>query len=140
MSKIIAKVIPASRIVSFNNSNQNYFFRRDIMFCYQCEQAANGKACTKAGVCGKDPQVAALQDLLVHSLKGLSLYANAAGKADREVNVFTVKALFSTLTNVDFDPQRFVTLIHKSVELRERIRGGPEFLPSERELQTRSEP
>lgn len=97
------------------------------MFCYQCEQAANGKACTRVGVCGKDPQVAALQDLLVHSLKGLSLYANAAGKADQEVNVFTVKALFSTLTNVDFDPQRFVALIQKSVELRERIGGGRSF-------------
>ena len=95
------------------------------MFCYQCEQAANGKACTKAGVCGKDPQVAALQDLLIHSLKGLSLYAQEARKAgtvDEEVNRFTVKALFSTLTNVDFDPQRFVKLIHKSVELREKMR------------------
>ncbi len=94
------------------------------MFCYQCEQAANGKACTKAGVCGKDPQVAALQDLLIHSLKGLSLYAQAAraaGKVDDEVNRFTVKALFSTLTNVDFDPQRFVALIKTSVQLREKM-------------------
>jgi hydroxylamine reductase len=46
------------------------------MFCYQCEQAANGKGCTKIGICGKDPQVSALQDLLIYSLKGLSLYAN----------------------------------------------------------------
>ncbi|HEY6010124.1 MAG TPA: hydroxylamine reductase, partial [Nitrospirota bacterium] len=95
------------------------------MFCYQCEQAANGKACTKIGVCGKDPQVAALQDLLVHCLKGLSLYANAARKSgvvDQEVNIFTVKALFSTLTNVDFDPDRFVKLIKKGVELRDRMK------------------
>ena len=59
-------------------------------------------------VCGKDPEVAALQDLLVYCLKGLSLYAQEARKAgtvDQEVNRFTVKGLFSTLTNVDFDPQ-----------------------------------
>jgi hydroxylamine reductase len=95
------------------------------MFCYQCEQAANGKACTKVGVCGKDPEVSALQDLLAYSLKGLSLYAIEARKAgieDNDVNVFTTKALFSTLTNVDFDPERFVTLIAKSVELRERMK------------------
>lgn len=92
------------------------------MLCYQCEQAANGRGCTSFGVCGKDPQVAALQDLLVHSLKGLSLYADSGRKAriiDREVNEFTVKALFSTLTNVDFDPQRFIELINRSVQLRE---------------------
>src|SRR5574341_424359 len=97
------------------------------MFCYQCEQAANGKACTKIGLCGKDPQLAALQDLLVHSLKGLSLYANAARKAgivDQDVNVFTVKALFSTLTNVDFDPERFVKLINKSAELRDTMKAN----------------
>lgn len=95
------------------------------MFCYQCEQAANGKACTKFGTCGKDPIVSALQDLLVHTLKGLSLYAQEARKAgvvNDEVNRFTVKALFSTLTNVDFDAQRFVSLISKGVEFRETIR------------------
>ncbi len=95
------------------------------MYCNQCEQAAGGKACTKVGVCGKDPQVAALQNLLVHSLKGLSLYAYAArkeGVIDREVSEFTAKALFSTLTNVDFDPERFVELIQRSVALREKIR------------------
>lgn len=95
------------------------------MFCYQCEQAANGKACTKAGVCGKNEEVSALQDLLVYSLKGLSLYAvegRRAGVTSRDVNVFTAKALFSTLTNVDFDPVRFQSLLNKSVELREALR------------------
>jgi hydroxylamine reductase len=95
------------------------------MFCYQCEQAAQGKGCTKFGVCGKDPQVSALQDLLTYSLKGLSLYAvegRKVGVVDRDANVFTVKALFSTLTNVDFDPERFVILINKCVELRESLK------------------
>ncbi len=95
------------------------------MFCYQCEQTAKGEACIKTGVCGKDAQVAALQDLLVYALEGLSIVAADARKAgivDREVDVFTVKALFSTLTNVDFDPARFVELIGRSVELREALK------------------
>ncbi len=95
------------------------------MFCYQCEQASNGKACTKIGVCGKDPELSALQDLLIYGLKGLSLYAfegRKVGVLDQNVNVFTAKALFSTLTNVDFDPQRFEGLIQKSVELREQLK------------------
>ncbi len=95
------------------------------MFCYQCEQAAKGKGCTVQGVCGKDPQVAALQDLLTYALKGLSLYAaegRKAGVVDKDVNVFTVKALFSTLTNVDFDPERFAAFINRCVELREKLK------------------
>ncbi|MBZ5529312.1 MAG: hydroxylamine reductase [Acidobacteriia bacterium] len=95
------------------------------MFCYQCEQAAKGEGCTVLGVCGKQPEVAALQDLLIYSLQGLSLVAVAGrqvGVSNREVNVFTCKACFSTLTNVDFDPQRFVELIHRSVQLRESLK------------------
>ncbi len=95
------------------------------MFCYQCEQTAQGTGCTKIGVCGKQPDVAALQDLLVYAMKGLSQYAAEARKAgiiDNAVNVFTVKALFSTLTNVDFDPARFVELINDCVKYREAIK------------------
>jgi hydroxylamine reductase len=92
------------------------------MFCYQCEQASNSKGCTKIGICGKDPELSSLQDLLIYTLKGLSLHAVEARKAgivDPAINKFTTKALFSTLTNVDFDPERFKLLILKSVELRE---------------------
>ncbi|SFM48027.1 hydroxylamine reductase [Thermodesulforhabdus norvegica] len=95
------------------------------MFCYQCEQTAKNEACTKVGVCGKQPDVAALQDLLTYALKGLGQVASEArrlGISDDEVNVFTCKALFSTLTNVNFDPQRFPPLIRKTVELRERLK------------------
>ena len=95
------------------------------MFCFQCEQTAKGEGCTKIGVCGKKPEVAALQDLLIYSLKGLSLYAVEAQKAginDGTVNTFTCEALFSTLTNVNFDPERFVKLIHQSVELRDKLK------------------
>lgn len=95
------------------------------MFCYQCEQTAKGEGCTKAGVCGKSHEVAAIQDLLIYALEGLSLVAvegRKVGVTDRDVNVFTVQAMFSTLTNVNFDPARFVPLLKRTVELREALR------------------
>jgi len=95
------------------------------MFCYQCEQTAKGEGCTKIGVCGKEPEVAALQDLLVYGLIGLSQCAvegRKVGVNDRDINVFTVQAAFSTLTNVDFDPDRFVALINEAVEKREQLK------------------
>ena len=95
------------------------------MFCYQCEQTAKGEGCNKVGVCGKQPDVAALQDLLIYALKGLSLFAvegRKVGVTDREVNVFTVEATFSTLTNVNFDTGRFQALINRAVELRDRLK------------------
>ena len=105
------------------------------MFCYQCEQTAGGTGCTKFGVCGKSPEVAALQDLLIYALKGLS-YVVVEGKrhgvTDPSINHFMAEAIFSTLTNVNFDPERFSPLIQKAVELREDLKeqikeaGGPE--------------
>jgi len=95
------------------------------MFCYQCEQAAKGEGCTKIGVCGKEPEVATLQDLLIYAVKGLARYAvegRKVGVNNRDVNVFACKAVFSTLTNVDFDPERFVALINRTVELREQLK------------------
>jgi hydroxylamine reductase len=85
------------------------------MFCYQCEQTAKGEGCTKIGVCGKQPDVAALQDMLIHALKGLSVVAvegRKVGVTDDAVNRFTCEGVFSTLTNVSFDADRFVRLIH----------------------------
>jgi len=95
------------------------------MFCYQCEQTAKGEGCTKIGVCGKQPDVAALQDLLVYALRGLALYAvegRKVGVRDRGVDVFTCEAAFSTLTNVNFDPERFPTLINRCVALRDQMK------------------
>ncbi len=94
------------------------------MFCFQCEQAAKGEGCTKIGVCGKQPDVAALQDLLLYAVKGLSQAALAARKSnikDAQVDRFTCEAIFSTLTNVDFDPDRFVALIKEAVRLRDSL-------------------
>jgi len=99
------------------------------MFCFQCEQTAKGKGCTSFGVCGKSPEVAALQDLLIYALMGLSKVAVEARKqgiTDEKVDIFTCEALFSTLTNVNFDPKRFVKLIKKTVELRDSLRKGVE--------------
>jgi len=96
------------------------------MFCYQCEQTAKGTGCTVQGVCGKPPEVAALQDLLLYNLMGLAQVAvegRKVGVSDKDVNAFTVKAAFSTLTNVDFDPARFVELINGAVKKRETLKG-----------------
>jgi len=95
------------------------------MFCYQCEQTAKGTGCTARGVCGKDPETAALQDLLVYATKGLSMYAHRArelGVRDREIDVFTIEALFSTVTNVNFDPERLRGLLVRAVELRDKAK------------------
>ncbi len=95
------------------------------MFCFQCEQTAKGQACTTIGVCGKQPDVAALQDLLIYAQKGLSLVAlegRRVGVVDDAVDKFTNEAIFSTLTNVDFDPDRFVALINEAVQLRDNLK------------------
>ncbi|PVX25718.1 MAG: hydroxylamine reductase [Candidatus Bathyarchaeum sp.] len=95
------------------------------MFCFQCEQTSNEKGCTQFGICGKSPQVAALQDLLIYALKGLSQVATQAKKhkiTDEKADIFTCKALFSTLTNVNFDPNRFVELINKTAQLRDSLK------------------
>jgi hydroxylamine reductase len=95
------------------------------MFCNQCEQTAKGQGCTVQGVCGKNEGLAALQDLLTYSLKGLAQVAARAreqGVIDHRVDRFTCQALFSTLTNVDFDPDRFVTLIGRTAALRDGLK------------------
>jgi hydroxylamine reductase len=95
------------------------------MFCYQCEQTANEKGCTQFGICGKNPEVAALQDMLIYLLKGLSQVAIEARKheiTDEQVNIFMCRALFATLTNVNFDPDRIVDLIKKTMQLREPLK------------------
>ena len=95
------------------------------MFCYQCEQTAKGEGCTTIGVCGKQPDVAALQDLLIYAVKGLSQVAVEGAKkgvSDPELGHFTCKAIFSTLTNVNFDPDRFVALIQETVRRRDALK------------------
>ncbi|MGE5555159.1 MAG: hydroxylamine reductase [Methanocella sp.] len=94
------------------------------MFCYQCEQTARGQGCTVMGVCGKNPEVANLQDLLVYKLRELSqlaILANNAGMRDEQVDVFTAEALFATLTNVNFDPQAIAAYLRKAEQFQLQI-------------------
>ena len=102
------------------------------MFCYQCEQTAKGVGCQTQGVCGKDEATAALQDLLIHAVKGISVYAHHTrllGVADKrlrvcdpEVDAFVVEAIFATLTNVNFDKNRLAALIYEAVAMRAAAR------------------
>jgi len=93
------------------------------MFCYQCEQTSDGTGCVLQGVCGKDPETAGLQDLVVHALKGVAMYAHRAGllgAADASIDRFTVGALFSTLTNVNFDVSRFDLLLSEIGDMKSK--------------------
>jgi len=95
------------------------------MFCYQCEQAAKGTGCTQFGVCGKDPEVAALQDLLVHAAKGIAMYAHRTrrlGVRPAEADRFIVEALFTTVTNVNFDPDRLASLLDRAAAVKSETR------------------
>lgn len=108
------------------------------MFCYQCEQTLGGKGCVKSGVCGKNPTVANLQDVLIHELKGIGFYGKVSLekglKIRSEINKFVVDTMFSTLTNVNFDPTRFVEYIKKAEEIKEELKkavGQLENVPEE---------
>ncbi|MBJ6725898.1 hydroxylamine reductase [Geomonas sp. Red875] len=95
------------------------------MLCNQCEQTANGVGCNISGVCGKKPDVAALQDLLLYALKGMSLYAAKArecGASDPELDLMLLEGLFTTVTNVDFDPARMEKEIRRTALMKEKAK------------------
>ena len=95
------------------------------MFCYQCEQAAKGTGCTVVGVCGKQPDVAALQDLLVYTLKGIAFWADRARQKDlkdEEIDRFMIEGLFTTVTNVDFTAEAVSKFVVEGVRLRDKAR------------------
>ncbi len=95
------------------------------MFCYQCEQTTKGTGCQQIGVCGKDAETAALQDLLVHATKGISMYAHRAarlGARDAEIDRAMLEFLFATVTNVDFDPARIEEHLAQAAAARDKAR------------------
>ncbi|WP_291732634.1 hydroxylamine reductase [Clostridium sp.] len=96
------------------------------MFCYQCEQTAGGKGCTKMGVCGKTPEIAALQDLLIYQIKGISCYAKEivekGENVDKSIVTFIENSLFTTLTNVNFDADFHVEILKESQRIKEKVR------------------
>ena len=92
------------------------------MFCFQCEQAKGGHGCDSLGICGKTPEVADLQDILIYQLKGIGFLANKAAQYDAKNNTidrFVIEALFTTVTNVDFDPDRMLEWIKKADVVRD---------------------
>jgi hydroxylamine reductase len=95
------------------------------MFCYQCQEAAGNEGCTVKGVCGKEPETANLQDLLIWVSKGISYYNERAkehGIQDEETGLFVIENLFSTITNANFDDEWFEDRIQESFEIRQNIR------------------
>ena len=96
------------------------------MFCYQCEQTAGGKGCTKVGVCGKTAEIANLQDLLIYQLKGIACYGknilDQGKKVDESVSKFIEDCLFTTLTNVNFDSAVHIELLKESQKIKENLR------------------
>ena len=96
------------------------------MFCYQCEQTAGGKGCTKMGVCGKTPEIANLQDLLIFQIKGISCYANEIIKkgenVDKDIVSFVENSLFTTLTNVNFDADVHVEMLKESQRIKDQLK------------------
>ena len=108
------------------------------MFCYQCEQTAGGKGCTKLGVCGKTPEIAGLQDLLIYQIKGISCYAkkliDKGEIIDKSIVAFVENSLFTTLTNVNFDADAHIKLLKESQQIKEKLRkktGDDGRLPEE---------
>ncbi len=110
------------------------------MFCFQCQEAAKGSGCTKKGVCGKEANVANMQDLLIYVCKGISFFSSRArelGIENLKVNKFIVDSLFMTITNGNFDKSDFIEKIKEGLKVRKEIKeeyfkaGGkePEVLP-----------
>ncbi len=100
------------------------------MFCRQCEQTAGGQACTVAGVCGKDESAAILQDVILHLLKGIGVYVERAGISMAKrggLDRFVAKALFSTLTNVNFDTAKLQAIASDAYVIREQLKSNTKF-------------
>jgi hydroxylamine reductase len=95
------------------------------MFCYQCQEAAGGNGCTKIGVCGKPADVANLQDLLIHVVKGVAIYNHelrGVGANLKEVDHYIMNGLFMTITNANFDKEKFVKVIKEGLDLRDNLK------------------
>ena len=96
------------------------------MFCFKCQETAKGTGCVVKGVCGKTEEVAQLQDLLIYVAKGISILGTIAREnrySNARVDRFVQEALFTTITNANFDGERIIERIHEGVELREKFLG-----------------
>jgi hydroxylamine reductase len=103
------------------------------MFCYQCEQTAKETGCTTAGVCGKTPETAAAQDVLIHLCKGLAWYNHRLDKTGHrrtDIDHFLIEALFTSVTNVNFDHQDIAAMVSRGYGLFEALRRGSDKHPT----------
>lgn len=94
------------------------------MFCYQCQEAAGGKGCTKVGMCGKTSDLAALQDLMIYTVKGLSILGRKADENNIQVeglDRIIIDSLFMTITNANFDKDRFFAKIKEALLYRDKL-------------------
>lgn len=94
------------------------------MFCYQCQETAKGTGCTIKGVCGKDDTVARMQDLLIWVTKGIAILGTIAREnhySNTKVDRFVQEALFTTITNANFDNDKIIARIHEGIALREKL-------------------
>ena len=92
------------------------------MFCYQCQETLKNRGCTINGICGKKGNTANLQDLLIYTVKGISIVAEKAGTVDKEVGHYVAKALFTTITNTSFDDDRLIDIIKQGLAIRDEIK------------------
>ena len=95
------------------------------MFCYQCQETMKNSGCTRRGMCGKSAEVSRLQDLLIYLLKGISFWGTRGrnmGVTNDETDLFVAKALFSTITNANFDSDRYVAFIQEAIDRRDDLR------------------
>ncbi|MFC1666510.1 hydroxylamine reductase [Candidatus Omnitrophota bacterium] len=95
--------------------------RRASMFCYQCQETIKNTGCTKTGACGKKEKTANLQDLLIYVLKGIAIVAKKRG-VDKNVGLFITQSLFATITNANFNDERFTVLIREGLNIKEDIK------------------
>jgi hydroxylamine reductase len=91
------------------------------MFCYQCQEAANGSGCEIKGVCGKAPETAQLQDVLLHTARGVAVFAAALPEVDAAAGRWVLDALFTTITNANFDNEQISAKIRKGLEIRTQL-------------------
>jgi len=108
-----------------NGTNAKQKRGGSAMFCYQCEQTFQGTGCKMRGVCGKEPDTAALQDLLVYVAEGVAQYATRSAKlgaSDAEADRFVIEALFTTVTNVNFDSVKIAELVKKGAAVKAKAK------------------
>jgi len=107
------------------------------MFCYQCQETAKNQGCTVRGVCGKQPETAVLQDMLIYAVKGIAFWGERAAKQGlsiKQEGLFAAQSIFATITNANFDDDRLVKQIEMALEYRDALRAKAESADATEEI------